>query len=144
MPLIESERMPGRYILDAYALLAFFFEQPGAAEVEEVLSELANELLVSAINLGEVSYIVQRRRGTAARDRALERLFAQPNMDVVDVTWSRIRSAADIKAGGRVSYADAFAAGLALERQGRLVTGDAEFERLEQRLGLDILWLPRQ
>lgn len=48
--------------------------------------------------------------------------------------------AAHIKAEHAIPYADAFAAALAQHTRAALVTGDPEFELLEDVL--DIYWLP--
>lgn len=48
-------------------------------------------------------------------------------------------SAADFKAGFKLSWADAFAAVLAKERRVELVTGDREFKPLEEEI--KVQWL---
>lgn len=136
--------MSEHYVADAYALLAFFAGQPGGDRVAAILADPDNTLHVSSINLGEVYYILLRRHGPVAAQDVERDVFDQPNVEVVDSTWERIRAAAAIKAGGGMSFADAFAAALAQELDATLVTGDPEFEPLERQRRLRILWLPRR
>jgi predicted nucleic acid-binding protein len=57
------------------------------------------------------------------------------------VTDARVRRAAQIKAGFRVAYADAFAMALALELGQPLVTGDKEIQNIAADAGLTLEWL---
>ena len=135
--------MPDRYVLDAFALLAFFNEEAGAQQVANIVEEPRHALHISAINLGEVYYRLIRQRGRVAAEASLGAVFAQPNLEVSQASWDRVRAAAEVKAGGRLSYADAFAAALSRELSAPLVTGDLEFAPLEAQGLLTILWLPR-
>ena len=56
--------MPEVVVLDAYAVLAFLDDEPGAEAVAEVLS--FGEAWMTLVNLGEVAYIVERERGVEA------------------------------------------------------------------------------
>ncbi len=60
----------------------------------------------------------------------LEIIFADMDMTL---------EAAHFKANYPISFADAFAAALAKEKDAILVTGDKEFERLT--MSIEILWL---
>ncbi|GIX47841.1 MAG: hypothetical protein KatS3mg131_2052 [Candidatus Tectimicrobiota bacterium] len=60
----------------------------------------------------------------------------------VPATWSRVRAASRLKAQFSISYADAFAAALALERSSPLLTGAPELEPLQEGAGLQVVWLP--
>jgi predicted nucleic acid-binding protein len=53
-------------------------------------------------------------------------------IEVVDVDWALMRQAAAYKAKGKISYADCFVAALAQDRDGEIVTGDKEFQMLEE------------
>jgi ribonuclease VapC len=59
----------------------------------------------------------------------------------VPATWSRVRAAAQLKARFRISYADAFADALAIERASPFLTGDPDFAPLHQEAGLQVIWL---
>jgi len=132
-----------RFVLDAYAVLALLDDEPGADDVAAILSDEENEILISAINVGEVDYILRRRAG-AERARAVEdAVYDHPRLRVAEVTRDRIRAAAGVKAAGGLSFADAFTAALALELGAFLVTGDPEFKRLQAE-GLRLRWLARR
>jgi predicted nucleic acid-binding protein len=55
---------PG-FVLDSYALLAYFNNEPGGRRVEQILRDAqsgTSEVWLSLINLGEVLYITERER----------------------------------------------------------------------------------
>jgi ribonuclease VapC len=58
---------------------------------------------------------------------------------IVEATMDRVVSAAQIKAAYPISYADAFAVGLAQEMNAAVVTRDPELKRVEPLV--TILWL---
>lgn len=135
--------MAERYVLDAFALLALVGDEAGGEEVASILQDASAEVFMSAINLGEVYYILRRRRGQGAARELESRAFRQPNLRVVDPSWNRVRAAAEIKADGGISFADAFAAALAQELSAVLLTGDPEFEPLARSGALQVVWLAR-
>ena len=131
------------FILDAYALLAFFDDEPGAQRVQEYLEsaesgELA--LAISLIDLGEVVYIVERERGLEQAKNVLSTIRSLP-ITLLSVDERVVLAAAHIKANHRISYADAFAAASVHLWGGRLVTGDPEFRPLEDEQNIAIEWL---
>jgi ribonuclease VapC len=95
---------------------------------------------MSLINLGEVAYQIERRRGAARLPEMLSYVEITP-IEFVDATKQRIFSAAHLKAQHPISYADAFAAALCEELEATLLTGDPEFRALEQRINIE--WLPQ-
>jgi ribonuclease VapC len=132
-------------VLDAFALLAWLQDEPGAEQVEAYLAEASAgraQVLISAINLGEVYYLLARRQAGATAEALWQDLRrGRVPLRAVPATWSRVRAAARLKARFLISYADAFAAALALERSAPLVTGDPEFGPLERGAGLQVVWL---
>lgn len=121
--------MAGRTkIIDAWAMLAWLLDQPGAVLVERFMNEAdAGEasLSMSWINAGEVFYIVARRLGELRAQEFLDRLPSLPvRMMLPD--QDAILAAARIKAAFRLSYCDAFAVALAQAENGSVVTGDPE------------------
>ena len=135
--------MHDHYVLDAFALLALFTNESGADQVAAIVENGHNLLHVSVVNVGEVYYVLRRARGQPVAREAEATIFEQPNLQVVEATWERIRSAAEIKAEGGLSFADSFAAALSRELSAPLVTGDPEFARLEERGAIRVEWLPR-
>ena len=131
------------YVLDSFALLAFFRDEPGADIVEKLLNEAAedkHELYVTAVNAGEVFYISCRKDGAAKAALAWEAMKKLPlHFFEVDLEFSL--AAARIKANHKMSYADAFAAALAIYKKATLVTGDDEFEVLKGQTGFKVKYI---
>lgn len=129
------------YVLDAFGLMAYFKDEPGAARVEELLDEAARtgqDLLVTVVNLGEVIYKTTRQFGI---ERAKETLgkVRQYRITLVDVDEDLALDAAALKGMHRISYADCIAAALAQRLGATLVTGDLGFRQIPD---LDVEWLP--
>ena len=133
--------MPG-YVLDSFALIAYFRDETGAEQVEALLHKAANErepLHMTEVNYAEVQYIVIRRNGLPGWEAVEERLIAFP-INFHPVTRDLVNVAAPLKAAHPISLADAFAAALAKTRNAELVTGDREFKVVEKELK-KIHWL---
>jgi len=135
--------MPDRVLLDAHAVLVFLGEEPGWAEVEEILR--FGEPWMTLVNLGEVAYILERTSGAGAADEVWANLRAESRPGGAPVRWievddTLVRRAAAIKARGGLSYADAFAAGAASILDCPVLTGDPEF-RVAEKLGVMVRWL---
>jgi predicted nucleic acid-binding protein len=100
---------------------------------------------VSWINIAEVYYITKRRSLEAdpqlAADKVVE-LLEQLPIQIEPVSKREAVAAARLKSDYVMSLADAFAAALAKTYDSRLVTGDPEFEPLDQNKEVSILWLP--
>jgi len=131
-------------VLDSYALLAWLGnEQPAAETVQRLLDRAAADrldLVMSRINWGEVFYIIAKQHG-GERAREIRRQLDRLPVDFGSATDARVATASELKADYAFAYADAFAAGLALEHDAELVTGDAEFQPVEDHEGLGVLWL---
>ena len=130
-------------VLDSWALLAFFKDEPAAGAVEtliEAASKSGKPLLLSAINWAEVYYTMERAGGRAVAESVAAEIATLP-IDVVGVAddLELVRQAAQFKAAHKLSLADAFAAALAKDRQAELVTGDPEFGALEKEVRIE--WL---
>ncbi len=129
------------YIFDSFAVLAYLQAEPGGQEVRELLKKSDAgkiSVLMSAINLGEIIYIIERKLGRSTADGILHDIFGLP-VQLVESTMTRVLSAAHIKARYAISYADAFVVALSHERKGIIVTADPEFKQVESLV--DILWL---
>jgi PIN domain nuclease of toxin-antitoxin system len=114
------------YIFDSYALLALLEDEPGADLVTELISDRKTEAYISAINLGEIYYLLLRRSGVNQAERVLESITLEDSISIAEASWERIKEASKVKAGGGLSFADAFAVALAKELEAPLVTGDPE------------------
>ena len=129
------------YILDSYAVLAYFQKEKGSAIVKELLENAAQNqcnIYFCIINLGEVIYITERERGLQSARMALSMMKELP-IEVVIANEEITLEAAHIKANYPIAYADCFAAAVAKKFQGLLVTGDPEFKLLQNYI--DIMWI---
>lgn len=129
------------YVLDSHALVAYLQNEAVANQVETLLDQAAantTTIYMSLINLGEIAYLVERRRGTTRCRDVLNELAAFP-VQFEQVTLDRVLAAAHVKAHHAISYADAFAVALAQELDATIVTGDPEFKQVEPLV--QIRWL---
>lgn len=128
-------------LFDSFAILRFFYQEPGAERVRELLQEAQNSdssLMISAINVGELIYIVRRRSGDAAKLQMLVKL-KNLGFTILPCPNELIFRAAEMKARFAMSYADTFAAASAIEHNATLVTGDPEFRQVEHLV--KIIWV---
>lgn len=94
---------------------------------------------MSVINLGEVMYTVERRRGLRSALEALAAVDQLP-LRLAEVDRPRTLRAARLKASTSMGYADCFAAALARELGAVLLTGDRDFKAVEGSVAIE--WLP--
>jgi uncharacterized protein len=122
-------------VFDSWAILAYAYNEPAADDVENLLVESTRlkNAWMSSINLGEVWYSLARRKSRDIADQQLA-ILAQIGLERVDVDWPMVLQAADYKSRHKISYADAFAAALAKQRNAELVTGDREFHALDSEI----------
>lgn len=133
----------GNYVLDSYAVLAFLEQEPGSSAVRTILEygqHHDERIWISLINLGECLYIIEREQGLKAAVRTIAALRQLPIAEA-EATRDRTFAAAHIKARYRVSFADAFAIALAIEKRATIITGDPEFKQVESLV--DVLWLTK-
>jgi len=120
-------------------MIAFFKDEPGGSEVEGLLSSALNSNFITTVNVGEIFYIEAKRSDLLTAEEMIEDLYKTP-LQFVDVSFALVMEAAQIKARHRLSYADCFAAALARRLDAALVTGDPEFEQIEDVVTIE--WLP--
>jgi predicted nucleic acid-binding protein len=128
-------------VLDSFALIAYFRDEPGAETMEDMLvsaSKKDSPLVMTDVNYAEVKYFIVKKDGAQAWTEAAKVLQGLP-IDFHSTTRALADTAADFKARFKLSLADAFAAALAKERKIELVTGDPEFKPLEKEI--KIHWL---
>lgn len=131
--------MPETKVLDSWALLAWLLDQPAAAHVESLLDRAERgdiALSMSWINAGEVYCMTARKRGPAQAEEFLARLPSLP-LRLVSPDAAGVVSAAKLKSKYRISYADAFAAALAMQESAVLVTGDPELRTLSETVPVE-------
>jgi predicted nucleic acid-binding protein len=132
--------MPAK-VLDSFALIAYFRDEPGAETMEGLLVSAGKKdipLLMTDVNYAEVKYSIVKKDGADAWAEAAKVLQGLP-IDFHPTSRALADDAADFKARFKLSLADAFAAALAKERKAELVTGDPEFKPLEKEI--KVQWL---
>ncbi len=128
-------------VLDSWALIAFFEDEPAAEAVEKILEQAAAErhrLLMSVVNWGEVYYNTAREVSEAAAEQKLKEIAAMP-VEIVPADQHQTHQAAIYKATCKMSYADCFGAALAKIKNAEFVTGDPEFKAVEKEIKIN--WL---
>lgn len=131
-----------RYILDTSAWFALIEDEDGADTVAGLL-EAARQgevvVFTSFMSFMEVFYITLQERDRAEAEERV-RLMAELSAVRVESTSPLGTLAAEIKAGHRLSVADAWIAALAKERGAALVHKDPELGQIESEI--DVLTLP--
>lgn len=126
-------------VFDSHALLSFLQMETGSEKVKSML-KAANASSVAChlnvINFGEILYITQRRFGQEARMRVFIAI-QQMGIRILSCPNSLVYDAAELKATHAISYADAFALATAIEQKATLVTGDAEFRRVQHLVRIE-------
>ena len=131
------------FVLDSYAMLAFFRNEKGRDKVERLLNEaVANkhELYMTCINAGEVYYVTCRKESVVKADIVWKALQQFP-IHIVEIDLAFTLKAAKIKAANKLSYADAFAAVLTITKKATLITGDREFDSLIKVPGFKVNYI---
>lgn len=134
--------MKGRFVLDAWAVLALLQkEEPAASRVKRLLEDAEEsniELFISIINLGEVIYRIGKTKGENEAQETLDEI-RRLSLTVVPATEEAVFAAVGFKMRYAISYADAFAVATAEDLDAVLVTGDPEIEQLENRIRIERL-----
>ena len=134
-------KKPKTIVLDSWAIMAFLEGEPSAERIADLISDAHDDsvpMLMSVINAGEIWYIIARRRNPAEADRAIQ-MIQEIGIKFVDADWPLTKIAAGYKVKGNISYADCQAAALAKHYKAALLTGDHEFEQLQDEIS--IVWL---
>jgi len=127
-----------RYVLDSYAMIAYFEDEPGADRVALVLKQLIKgkaKGFMSVVNWGEVYYNTMREQGVSEAEKVILQLDKFP-IQIVDVNKELAYEAAKLKGEFRIAYADCFAVALSVKLGAAIVTGDPDFKKLQERISI--------
>ena len=127
-----------RYVLDSYAMIAYFEDEPGADRVALVLKQLMKgkaKGFMSVVNWGEVYYNTMREQGISEAEKVILQLDKFP-IQIVDVNKELAYEAAKLKGEFRIAYADCFAVALSVKLGAAVVTGDPDFKKLQERMSI--------
>ena len=135
---------PGSFVFDSYALIGYLENESFSDRIQHVLTQAKNRdalLYIHAIHIGEVYYITLREQGKSLADLAYARIKALPIKRIDHIDEELLLTAAGLKAKYPISFADSFAAALAMIKNCPLLTGDPEFTSLEKQGIVNIEWL---
>ena len=130
-------------VFDSFAFIALFRNEPGKDFVKDLLVKMSNDEIegyITTINIGEIYYMICRKSNAKAADIAMEALKQFP-LHIVDADLKLTMEAAAIKANHSMSYADAFAVALTINKKATLITSDDEFDSLVGEANFKVKYL---
>ena len=130
-----------RYVLDSFAMIAFFEDEPGADKVASILEASISrkaQVFMPVIHWGEIYYNTLREQGVEVAETVIAQVKEYP-IKIVDADLRLTYEAARLKGRYRIAYADCFAAALSKKLKAVIVTGDPEFKTLEDSYAIE--WL---
>jgi predicted nucleic acid-binding protein len=133
-----------QYVLDSYAMIAYFEDEAGADRVARILKQLIQgkaKGYMSVVNWGEVYYNTMREEGVDEAEKVILQLDKFP-IQIVEVNRDFAYEAAKLKGKYRIAYADCFAVALSVKLNATLVTGDPEFKKVKERISFQWINLP--
>jgi ribonuclease VapC len=128
-------------VLDSWAMLAFFQNEPAADQVEKIINEAhaaGADLMMSVVNVGELWYNIARTHSAKQADSIIAELRTL-KIAFIDADWELTQQAAAFKTKDKIAYADCFAAAVARKFKAELVTGDPELKQVEGEV--KVLWV---
>ena len=130
-------------VLDSWALIALFEDEPAAEAVENLLHQATldrHRLFMSVVNWGEIYYNTMREVSQETAEQRIKEIASLP-IEIIGVSDDLLlaKQAAIYKATKKMSYADCFGAALAKIKNAEFVTGDPEFKPLEKEIKIN--WL---
>ena len=99
-------------------------------------AEGERNLLISAVNWGEVCYISIRNHGQEDAEKALHLIETFP-IEIVPVDSPLAKQAARYKVFYKLPYVDCFSAALAKLHKGELITKDKDFKVIEKEIKIE-------
>ena len=128
-------------VLDSYAVITYLQKQQGYEGVAMIFEECVSkdrEVFLCIVNWGEVIYQALRTGGEERAELAEDIMRALP-INLVEANKELTLQAARLKAFNKMSYADCYAAALAMKKKCELMTGDKEFKQVEK--DIKIRWI---
>ena len=127
------------YLMDSFAMIAFFENEPGADRVERILKAILGQKArgyMSVINWGEIYYNTMREQGVQTAEDVIRQL-KKYSIELIDADQQLTYEAAKLKGKYKIAYADCFAAALAMRLNALVVTGDPEFKKLDAEVKIE-------
>lgn len=129
-------------VIDSYALVAYFRDEPGAEAVETILVSAARKHLplhMTEIDYAETKFTILQKDGPAAWDSVREVLQGLP-IQFHTISRDLSDTAADILVRYNISAPGAFAVALATPKKGELFSANPELKSLALA-GIKLHWL---
>ncbi|MBF0532700.1 MAG: type II toxin-antitoxin system VapC family toxin [Candidatus Omnitrophica bacterium] len=126
------------FVLDTSAVITYLIGEAGSHTVQEILSAAQKnkcKIYLSFVTLTEVYYVTIQRQNTAAAREIVVHLSALP-VEIIHSNERIALSAGRLKAGHKISLADAFVAATAIEKKATLVHKDPELDSLQESVKL--------
>ena len=134
--------MKKKRLLDSFAMLAYLNQETGFQKVRDVMAKVqgsGDSVLMNEINIGEVYYILFRKRGKENAGHFLDAILPALPVSPVSNSFDDVIAASRIKAEYPISLADCFAAATAKKANAAIITGDPEFRKIERLVPIE--WL---
>ena len=128
-------------VLDASAIVLFFEKKPGYEKVRQLFIDAVENkcvLLVTAVNWGEVRYILIHKYSKIDPQKAMEALRSLP-IRIENVDSTLVSVAGDLKIKYKIGYCDAIAAALAKIHKSECVTIDRGFSVLKDEININLI-----
>ena len=126
------------YIMDSYAMIAFFEDEPGSEKVSDILNALMKQkakAFMSVINWGEIYYNTMRVQGIEKAEDLIAQIKKYP-IQLLPADQEITYMAAKLKGTHKIAYAYCFAAALSSKLKASVLTGDPEFKKLEPEISI--------
>ena len=137
--------MADKYVLDACALLAFFYREDGFGIVKSVLEQADAgdvEIYINKFNLYEVYYDIIRSKGLQQAEDCYAIVLKLPIKIIDGISDPVFREAGRIKTKYKMSIADSIALGETSVLGASILTSDHhEFDPVEQNEGIKFVWI---
>jgi len=137
--------MNTKYVLNACSVIAFLTKEDGADITDNLIAEALDnkaELFMHKINFIEVIYDAWKTQGGSQAKTIFNNIKLLPITIVDSISDDLALEASRLKAGNRISLADAFALAVARLESATLVTSDHhEFDALEASGEATFLWI---
>ena len=123
-------------VLDSWSVIAYLEDEPSGQQVADLIAGAHEEgipIYMTVVNAGEVWYIIAREISEEEANISIKEL-RELRIQFVDADWELTQEAARFKTKNKMSYADCYAAALAIVKKADLVTGDREFKAVEDQV----------
>jgi predicted nucleic acid-binding protein len=137
--------MTDRFVLDACALIAFFYKEEGGIKVKQTLERAQQnnaEVYMNKLNVLEVYYNMYRVEGENKAEEFYLQLLKLPVIIIDNISDEVFRVAARLKSKYRMSLADSIAVGEVVTKDAVLLTSDHhELEAIESSENITVEWI---